>query len=445
MVCPGRYCLSLEPHSGTFMRVDQTGSRYPLLFTLSFGSDHRPRLAFPLRSMEHHVADMTLELLTGHNRRANSRDRQRRSESSTPSWTLSNSASSHSGPTGNTTEDPFPTVSMSFNGGDDRTLFHHGYGQQNTDSGLAPGPGSDDGRTDIRTSFDSAPSAVSLGHSHGSAHISLHRVPETETLRRLTAMPIRRTWKCRPDKEEVDLSEDSGVEAIMVYERGKVQRGPQQCPRCRRGQGVSPECVKISDIRDGTCSNCLAARALSLARARARARAGAGMGGPGGAAAASASTNPSQHHRSYSPEKQHLLSQSAAMSPSVPQEDLVAVWNVIVGVLSRQPRDLDYCACFTDDDDDEDDETLTPARRIEDAALLVARSADEWGHLIEEQEDREGHAPSTASASSSSSSRRAWRTESEKAKLMRQAVRIRETALRIATCARTWREKQKPT
>ncbi|KAL2756076.1 hypothetical protein ACRALDRAFT_1063954 [Sodiomyces alcalophilus JCM 7366] len=380
--------------------------------------------------MERHVADMTLELLTGNSLLGRYRDRQSRSESTTSSWIPSNSSSSQSGRSGNTAEYPSTIVTTSPS---DRTLLHHVNDHQNAGLGLAPSSVSDDGHDDIRTSLDSASSPVSLGHSHGSAHIPLHRVPETETLRRLTAMPIRRTWMCRPDKEEVDLSEDTGVEAIMVYERGRVQTGLQQCARCRRGQGVSPECVKINDIRDGTCSNCLAARALGLARARS----GAGMGP--GAATSGLHTSP-RPQRSYSPEKQHLLSQSATMSPSVPQEDLVAVWRVIVGVLSRQPRDLDYCACFTDED--EDDETLTPARRIEDAALLVARSADEWGHRIEEQGGREGRAPST---SASSSSRRAWKTEAEKAKLMRQAARIRQTALRIATCARMWREKQKAT
>ncbi|KAL0944816.1 uncharacterized protein CTRU02_202703 [Colletotrichum truncatum] len=215
----------------------------------------------------------------------------------------------------------------------------------------------------------------------------LQPVP-TKLMKQLGVLPIRRAWRGRSGEASPDITHTPVVEAIMLHERGEVQLPEQQCSKCREGEGASPECVKIPGIHNGACSNCLIARALVS---------------PG------STTRPI---RSYSAERRSI---SATMPPSIPKEDLIAVWNLIAGVISTQPQE-----CFFDDG------TETPGKRIEDAARLVARSADEWGHTVSEDGPESGKPP---------------RTETEKGKLVRQATRIRETALEIASCARDWGEK----
>ncbi|KAF3800470.1 hypothetical protein GCG54_00014269 [Colletotrichum gloeosporioides] len=213
------------------------------------------------------------------------------------------------------------------------------------------------------------------------------KVP-TEVMRQLGSLPVRRAWRGRSGEAPPDVSKAPVVEAIMLHERGEVQASEQQCPKCQRGEGVSPECVKIPSIHGGACSNCLIARALAR---------------PGSAVRLT---------RSYSAERRSI---SATISPSIPKEDLIAVWNLIAGVMSTQPQDCLF-----------DDGTEPPGKRIEDAARLVARSADEWGHSV-----REGGSESSKSP----------KTPAERQRLVRQANRIRETALQIANCARDWGEK----
>lgn len=213
-------------------------------------------------------------------------------------------------------------------------------------------------------------------------------VATTETMKKLSTLPIRRAWNASADHASSGVSQTLVQEAIMLHERGEVQTPEQQCSKCRRGEGISPECIKISGIHNGVCSNCL----MTLAFSR-----------PGLAARAI---------RSYSAERRSI---SATMSPSIPKEDLIAVWNLIAGVISRQPQE-----CFFDDGSE------PSGKRIEDAARLVARSADEWGHNVKEEGPDPGKTP---------------KTPSERSKLARQATRIRETALQIAECAKDWGEK----
>ena len=236
----------------------------------------------------------------------------------------------------------------------------------------------------------------SLTDSHDDLRTSVLRSrTDTEARRYLDTLPVRRAWEGRAlEQQPRDASRAAACEeAVMIYERGHAQSPAQRCARCRRGQGVSPECVKIQGVRDGACSNCVLSRVVSGGQSR---------------------MSPS---RDYSPARRFIAA-SVPTSTASEKEDMVAVWNVIAGVLATQSRE-----CCLDDAA----ETTSSARRIEDAALLVARSADEWGHRVED-----GDEPS--------SKRR--RTGDEKVKLVTQASRIHDTALKIAECARTWGEKQ---
>ncbi|KXH51150.1 2-dehydropantoate 2-reductase [Colletotrichum nymphaeae SA-01] len=210
----------------------------------------------------------------------------------------------------------------------------------------------------------------------------------TETMKVLGPLPVRRAWRVRPGRASPDISQAPVLEAVMLHERGDLQGSGDQCSKCRRGDGISPECVKMPGINNGACSNCLLARTSDR---------------PGSSA---------RPVRSYSAERRSI---SATISPSIPKEDLIAVWNLIAGVIATQPQE-----CFTEDGSE------PPGKKIEDAARLVARSADEWGHTIKEEESDPGKTP---------------KSPSERSRLVRQATRIRETALQIANCARIWGEK----
>ncbi|TQN64322.1 hypothetical protein CSHISOI_11101 [Colletotrichum shisoi] len=189
----------------------------------------------------------------------------------------------------------------------------------------------------------------------------------------------------------------------MLHERGEAQSPDRQCSKRRRGEGISPEGVKIPGIHNGACSNCLMARASP----------GPGPG-PGPEMTTASPARRPVSTRSYSAERRSI---SAAISPSVPKEDLIAVWNLIAGVMATQPH-----GCLVEDDASEPPPP-PPGKRIEDVARLVARSADEWGHIV--KEDDSGRA----------------KTPAERVRVARQAGRIRETALQMADCARDWGEK----
>ncbi|KAK2015875.1 hypothetical protein LZ32DRAFT_112386 [Colletotrichum eremochloae] len=213
-------------------------------------------------------------------------------------------------------------------------------------------------------------------------------VTTTEAMKAMATLPVRRAWRNSSDLASLGVSQLPVMEAITLYERGDAQSPDQQCPRCQRGEGAAPECVKIPYVHNGVCSNCIIARACSHQASVARTT------------------------RSYSVERRFI---SAAISRSVPKEDLIAVWNLIAGVIAAQPQE-----CFLES------ETEPPGKRIEDAARLVARSADEWGHAVEEEGPGSSGTP---------------KTPEEKEKLVRQASRIRKTALQIANCAKEWGEK----
>lgn len=221
---------------------------------------------------------------------------------------------------------------------------------------------------------------------------------DAEGRRLLTSLPVHRAWK-GPALDPSSRIDDAVTEAVMVYERGRPQPPDQTCSRCRRGHGASPECVRVDAFRDGACSNCLLSRAS-----------------PG------VTSRPSPS-RDFSPARRYI---SAAAPPATAsREDMAAVWKVIAGVLATQRDD-----CRLETSSADDSGPPAAARRIEDAALLVARSADEWGHAVEDGDE----------AATRAKGRR--RTEGERAKLVTQASRIRDTALRIAECARSWGEQQ---
>ncbi|KAK1978468.1 hypothetical protein LZ30DRAFT_550084, partial [Colletotrichum cereale] len=70
-------------------------------------------------------------------------------------------------------------------------------------------------------------------------------------------------WRSRSNLTALEVSQTPVLEAIMLYERGNAQSPDQQCSRCQKGQGPVPECVKIPDVHNGACSNCIMARASS--------------------------------------------------------------------------------------------------------------------------------------------------------------------------------------
>ncbi|OHF02973.1 hypothetical protein CORC01_01731 [Colletotrichum orchidophilum] len=258
------------------------------------------------------------------------------------------------------------------------------------DSGVTHRQGSHEHRGRHKTLQDASPASAQYAAegSLGDQGLLPPITPTTDTMKILGPLPMRRAWRVKTDRASPDISQASVLEAIMLHERGELQSSGDECPKCRKGDGLSPECVKMSSIYNGACSNCLIARALDR---------------PGSLA---------KPIRSYSAERRSI---SATISPSIPKEDLIAVWNLIAGVIATQPQD-----CFTEDGSE------PPGKKIEDAARLVARSADEWGHTIKDEESDPG---------------KTSKTPSERSKLVRQATRIRGTALQIANCARVWGEK----
>ncbi|EXF77849.1 hypothetical protein CFIO01_04103 [Colletotrichum fioriniae PJ7] len=253
------------------------------------------------------------------------------------------------------------------------------------DGGVAHLQGSYEHRGRHKTIKDATPGTAQYARDQGQP---LPHTPTTEIMRILGPLPVRRAWRVRPGQVSPDISQAPVLEAVMVHERGDLQGAEDECSKCRRGDGISPECVKMPGIYNGACSNCLLARTSNR---------------PGSSA---------RPIRSYSAERRSI---SATISPTIPKEDLIAVWNLIAGVIATQPQE-----CFTEDGSE------PPGKKIEDAARLVARSADEWGHTIKEEESDPGQTP---------------KTPSERGRLVRQATRIRETALQIANCARVWGEK----
>ncbi|KAK1624344.1 hypothetical protein BDP81DRAFT_267883, partial [Colletotrichum phormii] len=67
-------------------------------------------------------------------------------------------------------------------------------------------------------------------------------------------------WRARPGRASPDISQTPVLEAVMLHERGDLQNSEEQCSKCRKGDGISAECVKMPGIYNGACSNCLLAR-----------------------------------------------------------------------------------------------------------------------------------------------------------------------------------------
>ncbi|KAK2001948.1 hypothetical protein LX36DRAFT_311251 [Colletotrichum falcatum] len=186
---------------------------------------------------------------------------------------------------------------------------------------------------------------------------------------------------------DVSNEATAGDRTYALDDGARESRGPHDG---REGPtaGPSQERVKIPDVHNEAHSDCNITRAPSDV----------------GSVSRSA--------RSYSAERRYI---SAAISRSIPKEDLIAVWNLIAGVVASRPQE-----CFLEDGQE------PPGKRIEDAARLVARSAEEWGHVVEEEGQGTSRTP---------------RTPGETRRLARQAARIRATALQIAKCARDWGDK----
>ncbi|KAH8660028.1 hypothetical protein BX600DRAFT_467107 [Xylariales sp. PMI_506] len=88
-------------------------------------------------------------------------------------------------------------------------------------------------------------------------HLPPPGVPKTVTIRRLGYMAIQRAWRRRAGKPEPDMGRPDVIEGMMLYERGQVLRLRGECARCSRGEGVSPECVILPSVCGNMCSNCL--------------------------------------------------------------------------------------------------------------------------------------------------------------------------------------------
>jgi hypothetical protein len=206
---------------------------------------------------------------------------------------------------------------------------------------------------------------------------------KTEAMKKLSTLPIRRAWKRRIECQAADTQQPSIVEAIMVYERGEVEKPNEGCSRCKSGEGPAPDCVTVVGIGSGACSNCLYDSVPQSCDAAA-----------------------SPNNNRYSPERRLI---SAAMPPTTKRKDLIAVWNLVAAVLAQSLEPAG---------DVMDDSPEARARRIEDAALLVARSADEWGHSTESQDQARSQAIQGVKSLA--------------------AQDIRKTALEIARCSREW-------
>ncbi|EJT75718.1 hypothetical protein GGTG_05649 [Gaeumannomyces tritici R3-111a-1] len=127
--------------------------------------------------------------------------------------------------------------------------------------------------------------------------------------------------------------------------------------------------------------------------------------------------------RSYSPETRII---SAELSGKAIKEDLEAVWKVIAEVMERRPRVIEEGTTAAAADqllrvEGHSDRGRNPAARarmVEDAALLVVRAADEWGHIVKER------GPVSSNAD-----------DKDVPKLVERSKRIKEAAAKVARAA----------
>ena len=89
-----------------------------------------------------------------------------------------------------------------------------------------------------------------------------HEQPQSALIQALSRAPAQRRWGRWRWREQPVLAEVQVYEAVMVYERGVEQTNSQRCNRCRAGQGISPQCVVAIEgaqrgSGSGPCSNCI--------------------------------------------------------------------------------------------------------------------------------------------------------------------------------------------
>lgn len=92
-------------------------------------------------------------------------------------------------------------------------------------------------------------------------------MPKTAITQHLHDMRVQRTWRRqRAHARDSDTPETGRIhlaEAIMIFERGDERDEAGACGRCRRGEGVSAECVTLRDV-PWACSNCIYDQAAGL-------------------------------------------------------------------------------------------------------------------------------------------------------------------------------------
>jgi hypothetical protein len=179
-------------------------------------------------------------------------------------------------------------------------------------------------------------------YTYDSVRLPPPGIAKTKTMRRLSCLPIQRAWRRRSNSENPELQEPRVVEAMMIYERGELMASGRACSRCNMGPGVSRQCVVVSEEISGSCSNCL-------------------YDGVNGHCDVRQSTSQAQTREKLDvrPRKSDFMVVLSLIEQTKQPERS-----------NRRPVDA-----------------KTRARRIEEAALEVARAAREWG-LREEQPEQ---------------------------------------------------------
>ncbi|KAK7757656.1 hypothetical protein SLS62_000033 [Diatrype stigma] len=196
----------------------------------------------------------------------------------------------------------------------------------------------------------------------------------TPAIRQLGAMPIRRAWRRRSSRERPNVRREPVVEAIMMYERGEVLDRVGRCSRCSEGKGISRECVVVSPrLSSGNgvdaCSNCLYdglgddCDALQRCSYRRSSR---------------------KRSRSDAKDKDKGKGEEGGNNSGPRREDYITVLKLIEQVKNSTSA---ATAAGAGAESKRDQSVVAKAKRIEEAALQVARAAREWGR-------REREAPS---------------------------------------------------
>lgn len=169
-------------------------------------------------------------------------------------------------------------------------------------------------------------------------------VARTPTMRQLGAMPIRRAWRRCSSRERPNMRQGHVIEAIMVYERGEVLDRVGRCKRCSEGKGISRSCVVVPRIIGDACSNCLYD--------------GLGEG-----------CDALQRCSYRLPNRKRGRSDESEDNTVPRKEDFTTVLKLI-----EQMKNTSGASGSK-----KDQNVIAKAKRIEEAALQVARAAREWG------------------------------------------------------------------